>query len=377
MSAKIFDQDQSFMLVEIAGDALSFQTVSRTGLTVDSGTIRRGHDERQSLSEFILNYLLALPLGCVLALVWANTLPESYYGFSNALSFSVNGIGMVFFFALIAKEVVEATVPAARSIRSARGAPIVLAIGGCAVAIASYLLVLWWRMSDAPPHLGVACAVDIPASYVIMRWILALVIRPSRFSSCWRFQPTCSGDPPGSAAVYRPAPVLGWGSWPPPSPGFRPATDGVKSFWFTCSVRESCPGFALFLGGAHPGLALVPIVPFFPHARHDAGSFVDAPSRAPGQPPRNLKRWWQVPVQGVLLLFGLVNAVCRSTVWKAACGPWWPRRLDAARIIAATGLGLAAGLTSRGPPGELGATWWSPPAPHPSDSSFALFFRRS
>ena len=40
-TAKAFDQDQSFMLVEIDGDQLSFQTVSRTGLTVDSGTIRR------------------------------------------------------------------------------------------------------------------------------------------------------------------------------------------------------------------------------------------------------------------------------------------------------------------------------------------------
>jgi 3',5'-cyclic AMP phosphodiesterase CpdA len=41
MTAKAFDQDQSFMLVEIDGDQLSFQTVSRAGLTVDSGTIRR------------------------------------------------------------------------------------------------------------------------------------------------------------------------------------------------------------------------------------------------------------------------------------------------------------------------------------------------
>jgi 3',5'-cyclic AMP phosphodiesterase CpdA len=40
-TAKAFDQDQSFMLVEIDGDLLSFQTISRTGVTVDSGTIRR------------------------------------------------------------------------------------------------------------------------------------------------------------------------------------------------------------------------------------------------------------------------------------------------------------------------------------------------
>jgi len=41
MTAKAFDQDQSFMLVEIDGQRLSFQAISRTGATVDSGTIQR------------------------------------------------------------------------------------------------------------------------------------------------------------------------------------------------------------------------------------------------------------------------------------------------------------------------------------------------
>ncbi len=38
---KGFDADQSFMLVEIAGDELYFQTISRTGKTVDSGVLPR------------------------------------------------------------------------------------------------------------------------------------------------------------------------------------------------------------------------------------------------------------------------------------------------------------------------------------------------
>jgi hypothetical protein len=41
-----FDQEQAFMVVEIAGDELTFQTISRSGATVDSGAIlhrtRRG-----------------------------------------------------------------------------------------------------------------------------------------------------------------------------------------------------------------------------------------------------------------------------------------------------------------------------------------------
>ena len=41
MTDKGFDRDQTFMLVEVAGDQLYFQTLSRTGITVDSGTIQK------------------------------------------------------------------------------------------------------------------------------------------------------------------------------------------------------------------------------------------------------------------------------------------------------------------------------------------------
>ena len=41
LTAAGFDQDRTFMLVEIAGDELYFQTISRVGKTVDSGVIER------------------------------------------------------------------------------------------------------------------------------------------------------------------------------------------------------------------------------------------------------------------------------------------------------------------------------------------------
>ena len=41
LTATGYDQDRTFMLVEIAGDELHYQTISRTGRTVDSGVIRR------------------------------------------------------------------------------------------------------------------------------------------------------------------------------------------------------------------------------------------------------------------------------------------------------------------------------------------------
>ena len=42
LTDKGFDTEQSFMLVEIDGDVLRFQTISRRGKKVDSGEIRRG-----------------------------------------------------------------------------------------------------------------------------------------------------------------------------------------------------------------------------------------------------------------------------------------------------------------------------------------------
>jgi 3',5'-cyclic AMP phosphodiesterase CpdA len=41
ITAAGFDQDQAFMVVSIAGDDLSFRTISRTGATVDAGVITR------------------------------------------------------------------------------------------------------------------------------------------------------------------------------------------------------------------------------------------------------------------------------------------------------------------------------------------------
>jgi hypothetical protein len=39
LTDKAFDKDLSFMLVEVADDQLYFQTISRTGETVDSGVL--------------------------------------------------------------------------------------------------------------------------------------------------------------------------------------------------------------------------------------------------------------------------------------------------------------------------------------------------
>jgi NhaA family Na+:H+ antiporter len=62
------------------------------------------------LRKFVDNSGL-LVLGTGAALVWANLSHDSYEQLTLPLHFVVNDIGMAFFFALAAKEVVEATAP--------------------------------------------------------------------------------------------------------------------------------------------------------------------------------------------------------------------------------------------------------------------------
>jgi predicted phosphodiesterase len=47
ITAKGFDQGYTFMLIEIAGDEMHFQTIAADGKTVDSGVIRRNPDEKK------------------------------------------------------------------------------------------------------------------------------------------------------------------------------------------------------------------------------------------------------------------------------------------------------------------------------------------
>jgi hypothetical protein len=46
LTARGFDRDYSFMLVEADGDELYFQAISRTGETVDAGVVTKDRDRR-------------------------------------------------------------------------------------------------------------------------------------------------------------------------------------------------------------------------------------------------------------------------------------------------------------------------------------------
>ena len=141
-----------------------------------SSTPRRIHAWRGAvprLSRFAVEHLLLLPLGGLIALVWANTGPESYFGFTYAISFAVNDVAMVFFFALITKEVVEATAPDGVLHPWRRAlVPVIASIGATMVPAMIYVRVV--DVLDEPMlAIGwpVSFATDIAVSYFIARII--------------------------------------------------------------------------------------------------------------------------------------------------------------------------------------------------------------
>lgn len=267
--------------------------------------------ERRRASVFVLEYLLALPVGCAAALAWANTGPESYYRFAHATAFVVNDIGMVFFFALITKEVAEATLPGGALHPWRRAAlPVVAAIGSVLVSIAIYLAVNHYFGEHMLEDGWVAaCAIDIPGTYVIARLIFG---RHPAVPFLLLLAIAADGIGLAAVAVLHPVgdahPVIGLFLMVAAIGGAAVLRHRrVKSFWLYLLGPGVASWTALFVGGVHPALALVPIVPFFPHGRRDRGLMVEPLPQA-HDTLTMFERWWQLPVEGVMLLFGLVNA---------------------------------------------------------------------
>ena len=105
-----------------------------------SAPVGRHRRARTSIVRFVMDRFLLLPLGAAIAMVWANSAPDSYFRFAHAVTFPVNEIGMTLFLALIAQEGFEAVMPGGALHTWRRwGAPIVAAVGGLTGAALVYL----------------------------------------------------------------------------------------------------------------------------------------------------------------------------------------------------------------------------------------------
>jgi NhaA family Na+:H+ antiporter len=264
------------------------------------------------VSRFAADHLLLLPIGAAMALLWSNAHAESYYTFTYAIAFGVNDVAMAFFFGLITKEVVEATAPGGVLHPWRRATlPVIVSIalvfvpawmyGPASSAIGEPLLARGWLIPGA---------VDIAVAYFMARLIFGprhaavpfvllvsiaadiIVLTAGALLYATREQRPMAGGVMMAVAVTCAAALR---------------YEGVRSFWPYLLISGSLSWGALYLAGLAPALALMPILPFVPHAARDPGFFIDAPRRA-HDALSEFEKWWKPPVHLSLFFFGLVNA---------------------------------------------------------------------
>jgi NhaA family Na+:H+ antiporter len=301
------------------------------------------------LWQFATEYLLALPLGALVALVWANTDTENYFRVVDSTAFLINDVAMVLFFALITKEIVEAAAPGGVLHPWRRTAlPIVASLGMTVAPVVLFAFLV--RLFDEPMLVRgwtTALAVDIALGYFVARVIfgrhpaiaffllLAIAANGLGFVALAFVEPVRDARP-GTAALLMLVALAA---------ALTLRRVKVKSFWPYVIVAGALSWSALFAGGFHPALALLPIVPLLPHAARDPGFFVDAPPRA-ADTLNELERWCRHPAQAALFAFGVVNAgvplrALDAGVWSLPLAVLVGKPIG---LLAGIALGTALGL---------------------------------
>jgi NhaA family Na+:H+ antiporter len=300
------------------------------------------------LFHFTIDHFLLLPIGGLVAIVWANTGPESYFTSAHNFAFVVNEVGMALFFALVAQEVVEEVIPGGALHTWRRWTlPVVAAVGGIVGSALVYLAYVRWQyelvLSSGWP---VAGAIDLAFAYFIVKaifrrhaaipFLLLLAIAADAIGMLLiaSRHPYVEMRPGGTALM---AAALGL--------AFVLRRRKVRTFWPFLLACGPLSWWALYIDGLHPALALVPVVPFLPHAPRSLEVFTDAP-HSRHDSPRHFEHVWQYPIQAVLFLFGLVNAGVLlngydTGTWALLAAALVGKPLG---ILAAVGLALTFGL---------------------------------
>jgi NhaA family Na+:H+ antiporter len=261
-----------------------------------------------AVARFVSDRFLLLPIGAILALLWANAAGESYFRFSQGASFLVNEVLMAMFLGLIAQELFEALMPGGALETWRRWTlPVVAAVGGSLGAAGVYLTyVLVKHESVLVTAWPIACAIDVAAAYYVVTTIV-----PRSPAIPFVLLLATVSDTVGLAAVawqstaltLDPAPwLLGLSAL-----AFAALLRrwGCSSFWTFLVFCGSPLWLAFYRGGLHPALCLVPLVPFLPRQPRPREVFEDL---GDDTPVHAFEHEWNHAVQAVLFLFGLVNA---------------------------------------------------------------------
>ncbi len=315
--------------------------------------------------NYITTYSLLLIGGALLALIWANTNPDSYHHFVHyvlfdtffigelheegggvtrtlTLHFLVNDVLMAFFFAIAAKEVWEAVILENGSLRGSKAVtPLIATAGGMLGPVAVYLSLaaVLGVFETVSRGWAIPTATDIAFSYLVGRMVFGAGHPAVRFLLLLAIADDAGGliilaifYPTGELAPAWLLLSLGAAvavfvlfNWLPRrldrGNQLRPNSTWVRkklSFW-PYLLAGCLSWFGFQEAGIHPALGLLPIVPTIPHADRAFGIFAEAEEHL-----TDLLNWMEhrlkYPVEFVLFFFGLLNA---GVEFSAIGAPTW------------------------------------------------------
>ena len=313
--------------------------------------------------NFLTNYSLLLIFGALIALVWANTNPDSYHHFvefviwDNApighlhdghrtltLHYLINDVLMAFFFAIAAKEVWEAIILNEGSLRGKKAAtPLIATAGGMLGPITVYLGLAMLFGSDTFDALkngwAIPTATDIAFSYLVGRLVFGAGHPAVRFLLLLAIADDAGGliilaifYPSGDLApqwllvsLAAAISVFVLANW---LPRYLDRGDQLRrnstwmrqklSFW-PYLLAAAVSWYAFQESGIHPALGLLPIVPTIPHADRAFGLFSAAEEHLTDL-LNYIEHALKHPVEIVLFFFGLLNA---GVEFSAISEPTW------------------------------------------------------
>jgi NhaA family Na+:H+ antiporter len=313
-------------------------------------------DKLKDVFTTLRQFSVFLLTGTVLALILANAAPETYkalvytvlipdsnpiihaltHGKPFDMYFIVNELFMVFFFGIAMKEVSESFLPGG-ALSSAKKAamPVIATIGGVTGPIAMFFLLhaIFNPAPDAPGGVGIISAWAVPtATDIAYAWLFAQIVF-GRFHPGVTFLLVLAvlDDLIGMMiiAIFYSSDVK------PAYLGFVAAAMiicevmrrmGVKSFWPYILIGTPLSWYGLHVCGVHAALALVPVIPFMPHAERDAGLFVDDKNHDGHHGTDTMKgfeHFFKPLVDVGMFTFGLANAGVILSGESLSGSPTW------------------------------------------------------
>lgn len=297
--------------------------------------------------RFVIDNSLPLIIGSLAALVWANAAhlndSDSYtqfvhYDFAElwqsgpaesvvvaagheeehsshgfTIHFLINDILMALFFAIAGKEVWESLLPGGALANPKRAiTPLLATLGGIFGPALIYIVGTYLTGTHETLGKGwaIPCATDIAFSYLIARMIFGAGHPAIAFLLLLAIADDAAGLM--ILAVFYPQAAI--------EPRWLLLTLGamlvamvmrrrwrLHSHWAYLAGPGVLCWLSFYMANIHPALGLVPIIPLLPHAHTDIGK---AARREPHRSDtlNEFEHFWKTPVEGVLGLFGLVNA---------------------------------------------------------------------